>query len=112
MGVSWLADLAVFAVTVQWLNVVIAQLVARLTGALLGFLLHKYVTFQESDAKTSRAALRYLALWVFGYFASTSLILFLVHVQLTPLVAKVIVEIVLVPLNFLLMRRFVFTRQV
>ena len=110
MGLCWLADLALFALAVQWLDIVIAQLVARLTGALLGFLLHKFVTFNEPDTRASGAALRYLALWVFSYVASTSLILLLVHVQLTAVAAKLIAEIVLVPLNFFLMRRFVFLR--
>ena len=112
MGLGWLADVAVFALAVAWMNIPVSQLLARVTGAAVGFVFHKHFSFpQTAGIQSASALLRYAMVWVFGYFASTGLILLLVGGQLPPLGAKVLVEIGMVPVNFFLFRLFVFARR-
>jgi putative flippase GtrA len=111
IGLGWLADIAVFALAVPHVNVPLAQLLARVSGALVGFVLHKHFTFQQTNTPVPRATVRYIILWLFSYFVSTGLILLLISFKFQVVGAKILVEILIVPFNFHLMRRFVFVRQ-
>jgi putative flippase GtrA len=111
MGCGWLADLLVFAIAVDSLDIPLSQLLARTTGAVMGFVLHKYFTFRQTGSARSNVAVRYTLVWMFSYFLSTGLIMLLVNASLLPVGAKLMVEIMMVPVNFILLRVFVFARQ-
>jgi putative flippase GtrA len=111
MGLGWLTDMAVFSFAILYINVPLAQLFARVTGALVGFIMHKHFTFQRENTPAPRAAIRYIMLWFVSYFVSTGFILLLINFKFQTLGAKVLVETVIVPINFFLMQRFVFARQ-
>jgi putative flippase GtrA len=111
MGLGWLADMLVFALLLRPLGIPGAQLAARIVGAGVGFVLHKYFTFGGvSRTRTGTQLVRTGLIWLFGYFASTALILLLVGAGVVPLVAKFVVEVALVPVNFFLFKSFVFPR--
>lgn len=112
MGLAWLADVAVFAMAVVWLNIPVSQMLARTAGAITGFVLHRHITFRQASTNNSAGAmLRFAMVWLFGYGVSTALILLIVGSQLSPVGAKIVVEIGLVPINFVLLRLFVFTKR-
>lgn len=111
MGCGWLADLLVFAIAVDSLDIPLSQLLARTTGAVVGFVLHKYFTFRQTGNARSNVAVRYALVWMFSYFLSTGLIMLLANAGLLPVGAKLMVEIMVVPVNFILLRVFVFARQ-
>lgn len=112
MGLGSLTDLAMFVAVVRWLPIPAAQLMARLAGAVVGFLLHRHFTFQRARRRPTLSAMtRYGAVWLFGYFLSTWLILTLAASGRDVEFAKVMVEIALVPVIFLLLRFFVFTHR-
>lgn len=77
------------------LGIVTAQFLARLAGALLAFLGHKFFVFQEPRthaAVVGVQALRYAALWVLSYGVSTlGLILLIDYWFLPEIPAKVLV---------------------
>jgi putative flippase GtrA len=114
MGLTWLIDFATFALASYFFGIPVSQALARGVGAVAGFLMHKFGTFKDSaptDQRANTAAQfwKYAVLWLFGWAASTALILGLMQwLMLDKLVAKFIAELSLVPINYLLMRRFIF----
>jgi putative flippase GtrA len=113
-GVAWVVDFVVFVAFVTPLGIVTAQLVARVAGALVAFLGHKFFVFQETQTEAAvlgGQALRYAALWVFSYGLSTlGLILLIEYLFLPEIPAKVLVEGCVVVLNYLIMRTLIFGR--
>ena len=85
---------------------------ARVSGAAVTFVGHKFFVFRDRPVggrRLARQTLQYAALWVFSYLISLGGILYLVeHQQVHPVVAKILVEIVVVLLNFFTMKRFIF----
>lgn len=120
MGTSWIVDFAAFALAGLFFDIPVSQAIARACGALTGFLLHKFATFRPIANPATvpaqnffvRQFFAYTLLWLFGWIVSTAGILAMV--QWTPLnkfVAKFSVEVLLVPVNYLIMRRFIFRKD-
>jgi putative flippase GtrA len=111
-ALAWLVDFAVFAVLHRSSGVVVSQTAARLAGAAFAFAGHKYFVFGDfgrSYLRVGWQAVAYGLLWLVSYALSTGGILVLVSVtHADPLVAKFIVETVLVMFNFLVAKRLVF----
>jgi putative flippase GtrA len=111
-GAAWVADVAVFALSVNALGVVPAQCSARIVGAVLAFFGHKLFVFGEHDLRRltlAAQALRYTALWIVSFALSTlALVALIAHAGIPPLPSKVFVEAGIVVLNYLVMRGLVF----
>ena len=78
----------------------------------MGFIGHKLFFFEDRRA-TQRLlliqAIKYLIIWSFSYGLSTGGILWLMDVMsILPVVAKLIVETIVIAVNFLAMKRFIF----
>jgi putative flippase GtrA len=108
-----MVDFALFVALVAPLGIVGAQLSARVSGALVAFLGHKFFVFQETRTHAvvvGGQALRYTALWFFSYGLSTlGLILLIEYWCLPEIPAKVLVEGFVVVLNYLIMRALIFS---
>ncbi|HEX4858091.1 MAG TPA: GtrA family protein [Usitatibacteraceae bacterium] len=110
MGAGWAADFVVFAITYAWMGIPGAQFLARVAGAAIGFALHRHFTFRAASSRPFAVqALWYIGVWTLSYVLSTVLLVVGVEAGLHPLVAKVGVELLIVPMNFLLLRALVFT---
>lgn len=111
-GVAWVADVAVFALSINALGVVPAQCCARVAGAVLAFFGHKFFVFREYDLRRptlTAQALRYTALWVLSFTLTTlALVALIAHADIAALPAKVLVEACIVVLNYLVLRGLVF----
>ncbi|MET0050115.1 MAG: GtrA family protein, partial [Candidatus Thiodiazotropha sp.] len=111
-GVAWLVDFTLFTLTYSALGIFIAQTLARVAGALVGFAGHKWVVFRNHSTQagsTRNQALQYGLLWLFSYVSSLALLYLLVHLAgLHPVIAKLITETVILGFNFATMRRYIF----
>jgi putative flippase GtrA len=111
-GMAWVIDIAVFALCVTGVGVASAQLLARLSGAIVAFFGHKVFVFGEDSlepATVARQALRYVSLWVLSVTISTLALIGLIdHAGVHALSAKVAVESAMVAMNYLVMRSVVF----
>lgn len=111
-GTAWLADVAIFLFFVGGVGIAAAQLFARATGAVVAFFGHKWLVFEEKDNETAtlrRQALAYAGLWILAYGVGTSALIVLIdQLGLQPLVAKILVEIAIVAMNYLVMKEWIF----
>ncbi len=111
-GVAWLADLTVFAVCLGSFGIAIAQLVARISGAVVAFAGHKLFVFGEQDVKPAtliRQALGYAVLWLLSYVASTLALIGLIeYAGMQMLLAKILVEATIIIMNYLIMKALIF----
>ena len=111
-GLAWLLDVIVFAVTVSSVGVASAQLGARVCGAFVAFSGHKLFVFRQADLQPAAIvaqAVRYAALWLLSFTISALALIGLIEqAGVAALTAKVVVEIGIVALNYLVMRAFVF----
>ena len=111
-GIAWIVDFLTFVLSFSELGIVWAQAAARINGALVGFIGHKLFVFE--DRRTTQRlllmqAIKYLILWCVSYGLSTGGILWLMDVMsIHPVVAKFIVETIVIAVNFLAMKRFIF----
>ena len=111
-AVAWVADLAVFTACLGSFGIIMAQLIARITGAVVAFFGHKLFVFGESDIKPATLARQipsYAALWLLSYVVSTLALIGLVgHVGMQALLAKIMVEAVIIAMNYLVMKTLIF----
>jgi len=115
-GVAWLVDLAVFTLCFPGLGIVVAQFLARTTGALVAFFGHKLFVFGEMDVHTAtlaRQTLRYAALWVLSYAVSTLALIGLIeHGGVNAIAAKITVEAGILVMNYSVMKAHIFQSRV
>jgi putative flippase GtrA len=111
-GTSWVVDLLVFYLTYPLLGIIAAQTAARLVGALVAFIGHKVIVFEDQtfERKTlQQQLLHYLMLWIVSYSLSIILLLLLIDLlQFHPMAAKLFTETIIIAINFLAMRRYIF----
>ncbi|MET0067255.1 MAG: GtrA family protein [Candidatus Thiodiazotropha sp.] len=111
-GIAWLVDFSLFTLAYTSLGIVLAQTLARIAGALVGFAGHKLVVFRDRSAQAASVrnqALQYALLWLFSYLASLVLLyLFIDSAGLHPVIAKLLTETVILGFNFATMRRYIF----
>lgn len=111
---AWVVDVIVFALVQAEIGVISAQAIARLSGAIVAFAGHKFYVFREHKTglwHLSRQSLQYVLLWIFSYLVSTMGILWLMDSHDFPAVqAKIMVESMVIMLNFLIMKSYIFLK--
>jgi putative flippase GtrA len=112
-GLSAVSDWLVFAVF-SWLlpavDVVFAQAIARLTGGVVAFALHKLWSFKNQEGQgLGTEAGRFLALYVFSFCVSVGTVYVLVDLLgLNRFASKAFADILCFCVNFLVMKFYVF----
>ena len=111
-GVAWLFDFAVFTLCLPGGGIVLAQLAARITGAAVSFIGHKVFVFHARDyhpGTVARQTFYFVLLWLFSYVTSTLMLVGLIDkMQWNVLAAKVVVEIIVLSVNYRVMKSFIF----
>jgi putative flippase GtrA len=111
-GLAWLIDFLTFLALYAGVGLVWAQTAARVAGALVGFAGHKYFVFADrrsAPRHLGRQALLYVLLWGVSYGLSVAGLLWLVRdLDLRPVLAKLLVEAVIIGFNFITMKRLIF----
>lgn len=111
-GVAWLVDFATFAALYGPFGLFWAQTAARTAGALTAFVGHKLFVFGDPHRQARlvvRQALQYAMLWLLSYGLSLVGIFTLTELAgFGPLVAKLMVESLLLVLNFITMKYLIF----
>jgi putative flippase GtrA len=111
-GVVYLSDLAIFALVLAAAPAahLIANLAGRVAGAALGFVLHRQFTFSwaHRDGR-ARQALAYISVLLANIAASTVLLWLAVDkASIDPLVARMLVDAVVIAAAFVAGRQFVY----
>lgn len=114
-GASWVVDFLVFFLTYSHIGIVPAQTVARIVGALVAFAGHKLIVFEDrqfTPQAMRQQIVQYLILWLVSYTLSVILLLgFIELLQLHPVAAKLITEAIIIAINFVTMRRYIFASK-
>ncbi|MCG7966234.1 MAG: GtrA family protein [Candidatus Thiodiazotropha taylori] len=114
-GASWVVDFLVFFLTYSHIGIVPAQTVARTVGALVAFAGHKLIVFEDrqfTPQAMRQQIVQYLILWLVSYTLSVILLLaFIDLLQLHPVAAKLITEAIIIVINFVTMRRYIFASK-
>ncbi|MCG8079583.1 MAG: GtrA family protein [Candidatus Thiodiazotropha taylori] len=114
-GASWVVDFLVFFLTYSHIGIVPAQTVARIVGALVAFAGHKLIVFEDrqfTPQAMRQQIVQYLILWLVSYTLSVILLLaFIDLLQLHPVAAKLITEAIIIVINFVTMRRYIFASK-
>ncbi|MCG7946417.1 MAG: GtrA family protein [Candidatus Thiodiazotropha taylori] len=114
-GASWVVDFLVFFLTYSHIGIVPAQTVARIVGALVAFAGHKLIVFEDrqfAPQAMRQQIVQYLILWLVSYTLSVILLLaFIDLLQLHPVAAKLITEAIIIVINFVTMRRYIFASK-
>jgi putative flippase GtrA len=112
IGCGWIVDNFMFLLAVGSLGIALAVMVGRLAGALSGYALHRLVTFPErirGERSRRREIAVYVAAWIFAYLLTALGTTWLTnHWDIAPLLAKVAVELIVVPANFIVLSRYAF----
>lgn len=111
MGVCWLIDNLVFAALVNFFPVGAAIFIARITGALAGFVFHGKYTFNAKNkgVNTLLSAFKYVVVWLVAcWLVILGTDFFATNIGVNIVLAKIITECFVVPLNFFLMKYVVF----
>ena len=109
--ISWLADVAIYYLSWPLIGIAAGQLLARITGATTAFLLNRRVTFRaDTDASGfGLQAIKYATLLVLNWAISVGLIYVLIYgLSMDPLTAKILIDIVIVPGNYFVMKYWIF----
>lgn len=109
--ISWLADVAIYYLSWPLIGIAGGQFLARITGAATAFLLNRRVTFRESTDASGFGlqATKYATLLVLNWAISVGLIYVLIYgLSMNPLTAKILIDIVIVPGNYFVMKYWVF----
>ena len=111
-GVVYLSDFAVFAAILWFMPdaYLLANVIGKVTGALVGFVLHRHFTFSwEQKDKASRQAISYLLLLAANLAISSLLMWLLVDsVGANAFIAKIFVDVVVIAVSFVAGRRWVY----
>ncbi|MCG7983990.1 MAG: GtrA family protein [Candidatus Thiodiazotropha lotti] len=111
-GVSWVVDFLVFFLTYSPFGIVTAQTIARIVGALVAFAGHKLIVFEDrqfTPQAIRQQLIQYLILWLVSYTLSIMLLLgFVDLLHFHPVAAKLITETIIIVINFVTMRRYIF----
>lgn len=111
-GAAWLVDLAVFTLLLPVAGIVLAQLAARIAGAVAAFVGHKLFVFQSLDRNPYTLATQtagYAGLWILAYILSTlALVVLIEHLEWNMLAAKIVVEVGIVLMNYTVMKTLIF----
>jgi putative flippase GtrA len=108
-GTATVINYALFAL-LYWagMNYLLASAIGYVSGIAVSFTINKLFVF--TDAKTRpRQFLRYTAIYLVALVAQLGLLEIGVRVGLDPLVANAIALVIVVVVNFFVIRRFVFT---
>ena len=111
-GVVYLSDFAVFAAILWFMPdaYLLANVIGKVTGALVGFVLHRHFTFSwEQKDKASRQAISYLLLLAANLAISSLLMWLLVDsVGANAFIAKIFVDVVVIAVSFVAGRLWVY----
>ncbi|MCG8067678.1 MAG: GtrA family protein [Candidatus Thiodiazotropha taylori] len=114
-GASWVVDFLVFFLSYSHIGIVPAQTLARIVGALVAFAGHKLIVFEDrqfTPQAMRQQIVQYLILWLVSYTLSVILLLgFIELLQLHPVAAKLITEAIIIVINFVTMRRYIFASK-
>lgn len=109
-GIQFMLDIALFVMlTHSGMASLYANLIARFSAALLGFLLNGKLTFRQSRL-TGTQWWKYMLVWVFLTGLSTGAVVpvgRMAGLEMAWLM-KALIEVLLAMLSFMLMRRWVF----
>ena len=108
-GTATVINYALFAL-LYWagLNYLLASALGYVSGIAVSFIINKLLVFTDATAQ-SRQFLRYTAIYLVALVAQLGLLEIGVRVGLDPLVANAIALVIVVVVNFFVIRRFVFT---
>jgi len=110
-AVAWLVDLAVYHFIWPLAGIAVAQLAARITGAITAFLLNRSKTFQVKNdmAGFVPQAIKYSVLLALNWMVSVGLIYAACRgLGIHPVTAKIFVDIIVVPSNYFVLKHWVF----
>jgi putative flippase GtrA len=111
-AVVYACDMAVFwaIITLVPQGYLPANVAAKMVGATVGFVLHKYVTFSwQQKSETTEQVKAYILLFIFNITLSTVLLWLLVSQFHAPeILAKICTDIVVIVTSFFVSRHFVY----
>jgi putative flippase GtrA len=105
-------DYTVFtALLFSGVGAVPAQMVARIAGGVLSFIVNKYWSFgNKKIGGLKTEGRRFLVLYIFSYFLSLAILYLLIEqFEIKPYPAKISADITCFVVNFLVMRGYVFS---
>ncbi len=111
MGIGWLVDNVLFFISNYFLSIPIALLVGRVSGAVSGFYLHNKYSFSDQIKRSFswEKAIKYSLVWIASYCVMVFGVEYLVYsFDLLPIIAKILLEFIIIPTNYILLRTFVY----
>lgn len=109
--ISWVVDVAIYHLSWSLIGIVAGQFLARIAGAATAFLLNRRMTFRTNKdvSGVGLQAVKYTTLLVLNWAVTVGLIYGLIYsLSMHPLTAKILLDIVIVPGNYLVMKYWVF----
>ena len=108
-GTATVINYALFAL-LYWagMNYLLASAIGYVSGIAVSYTINKLLVFTDSTTR-SRQFLRYTVIYLIALVAQLGLLEIGVRVGLGPLVANAIALVIVVVVNFFVIRRFVFT---
>lgn len=109
--ISWLVDVSIYHFTWALIGIAAGQFLARVAGAATAFLLNQQITFRVSKDQSGFGpqAFKYGIVLAINWAVTVGLIYFFSYaLSITPLTAKILSDIIIVPSNYFIMKIWVF----
>lgn len=118
-GAQYLLDIALlYVLLIAGVDIVTANIVSRGTVGIAGFIANRYVTFHDTTATLAGSFPKFLLAWVFTSVLSTLGIVGVLHLVYdnsytpdTAVVVKIIIEILVFLLAFLIQKFWIFSSR-
>ena len=90
-------------------SILVANFISTVTATFLNYSIHHHWTFKTSQTLV-RSGLKYFINLFFWWTVSTTLIKILIELGVDPKISKLIPFIVIIPLNFFILKLYVFKK--
>lgn len=105
-GLVWGSDFLLFLALYPHIGIAAALFLARVTGGVVGFAAHKWLSFSSKSRPSRAEVLKFSALWVVNYAIALAGIGALVgSVSASPEMAKILLDVVIFASNYFIMSR-------
>lgn len=90
-------------------SIVIANFISTSTATFMNYSIHHHWTFKTSQTRI-KSGFKYFIVLFFWWGVSTTLIKILVELEVDPRISKLVPYVVIIPLNFFILKLYVFKK--
>ena len=106
-GITFVSDLVIFIIIFAFTNLLlVSNMLSFMSSTLINYYFHKYWTFKKNYA-SKKLVIKYIFA-LFISFSLNNLFLYILSHYIDSILSKLLISVILMPVNFMLMSKFTF----